>query len=126
MRIFDLSVIQIQLKDLFETDSHLYIILELVKGGELFERQALPLLKVCGYLATYTKGKNNQYRARNKVPNVPDHADRQSGLFADQIKIWPIRSIDLPSFIEKILYMAVNAHLNRKFISNSSLNLRHL
>ena len=28
----------IQLKDLFETDSHLYIILELVKGGELFER----------------------------------------------------------------------------------------
>ncbi|XP_046862647.1 calcium/calmodulin-dependent protein kinase type IV-like [Xenia sp. Carnegie-2017] len=28
----------IQLKDLFETNQHLYIILELVKGGELFER----------------------------------------------------------------------------------------
>lgn len=28
----------VQLKDLFETETHLYIILELVKGGELFER----------------------------------------------------------------------------------------
>jgi hypothetical protein len=26
-------------------------------------------------------------RARNNVPNVPDHGDRQSRLFADQIKI---------------------------------------
>jgi hypothetical protein len=38
-----------------------------------------------------------QTRARNNVPNVPDHSDRQSRLFADQIKMWPIRSI-LPSF----------------------------
>lgn len=28
----------VQLKDIFETETHLYIILELVKGGELFER----------------------------------------------------------------------------------------
>jgi hypothetical protein len=45
-----------------------------------------------------------QCRARNNVPNVPDHGDRQSRLFADQIKIWPIRSICLSSLekIEKI------------------------
>ena len=63
-------------------------------------------------------------RARNNVPNVPDHGDRQSRLFADQIKIWPISSI-CPHFLEKILNMPVNTHLNRKFnfISNSSLNL---
>jgi hypothetical protein len=36
-------------------------------------------------------------RARKNVPNVLDHSDRQSRLFPDQIKIWPIRSI-LPSF----------------------------
>jgi hypothetical protein len=32
-------------------------------------------------------------RARNNVLNVPDHGDRQSRLFSDQIKIWSIRSI---------------------------------
>ena len=66
----------------------------------------------------------NPCRARNNVLNVPDHADRQSRLFADQIKILPIRSI-CPQFHEKILNMPLNTHLNRKFnfISNSSLNL---
>ena len=53
-------------------------------------------------------------RARNNVPNVPDHADRQSRLFVDQIKILPIRSI-CPQFHEKILNMPLNTHLNRKF-----------
>ena len=63
------------------------------------------------------------HRARNNVPNVPDHGDRQSRLFADQIKIWLIRSI-CPHFLEKVLNMPVNTHLNRKFnfVSNSSLN----
>jgi hypothetical protein len=58
-------------------------------------------------------------RDRNNVPNVPDHSDRQSRLFADQIKIWPIRSI-CPHFLN----MPLNTHLNKKFnfISNSSLN----
>jgi hypothetical protein len=32
-------------------------------------------------------------RARNNVLNVPDHGDRQSRLFSDQIKIWPIRNV---------------------------------
>ena len=42
-------------------------------------------------------------RARNNVLNVPDHGDRQSRLFSDQIKIWPIRSIVCLrlSFLEK-------------------------
>ena len=71
-----------------------------------------------------SKHRNSPYifqvvRARNNVPNVPDHGDRQSRLFADQIKIWPIRSI-CPHFLN----MPLNTHLNRKFnfISNSSLN----
>ena len=40
-------------------------------------------------------------RARNNVRNVPDHGDRQSGPLADQIEIWPIRSI-CPHFLQKI------------------------
>ena len=41
----------------------------------------------------YEDFQSNLPLARNNVPNVPDHGDRQSRLFSDQIKIWPIRSI---------------------------------
>ena len=59
------------------------------------------------------------YKKDRDRNNVPDHSDRQSQLFADQIKIWPIRSI-CPHFLN----MPLNTHLNKKFnfISNSSLN----
>ena len=54
-------------------------------------------------------------RARNNVPNVPDHGDRQSQLFADQIKIWPIMQKHIClSFLEKNLNMLVNTYLNRR------------
>ena len=87
--------------------------------GDIFELRALDKITSPGLEITFP--------TTFPIMVIGNH---DSWLFADQLKIWPIRSIfALISLKRKILNMPVNTHLQNSkfnFISNSSLNQRHL